>query len=56
MPAMLAGDRDGGDLGAAAAGDRLIAGGEVGMPLGLLRGLAQDPGGPGDDHGADWLL
>ena len=42
----LAGDRGGGDLGAAAAGDRLVAGGEVGMPPGLLRGLAQDPADP----------
>jgi len=42
----LAGDRGGGDLLAAAAGDGLVAGGEVRMPLGGLRGLAQDPADP----------
>src|SRR5215470_14483202 len=43
----LAGDRGGGDLVAAPAGDVLVAGGEVWMPFGGLRGLAQDPPQPG---------
>src|SRR5215510_5917658 len=43
----LAGDRRGGDLLAAAAGDRLVAGGEVGVALGGLCCLAQDPPQPG---------
>ena len=43
----LAGDRGGGDLLAAAAGGGLVAGGEVRVPLGGLRGLAQHPPGPG---------
>ena len=43
----LAGDRRGGDLAAAAAGDGLVAGGEVRVPLGRLRRLAQHPPGPG---------
>src|SRR5205809_2570277 len=42
----LAGDRRGGDLLAAAAGDGLIAGGELGWAFGGLRGLAQDPPDP----------
>jgi len=35
------------DLLAAAAGDVLVAGGEVRVPLGGLRGLAQHPAHPG---------
>src|SRR5258708_1914112 len=43
----LAGDRGGGDLLAAAAGEGLVAGSEVRVPLGGLRGLAQHPAHPG---------
>src|SRR6185437_520469 len=43
----LAGDRGGGDLLAAAAGESLVAGGEVGVPPGGLRGLACHPPHPG---------
>jgi hypothetical protein len=42
----LAGDRGGGELDAAAPGDALVAGGELGGVPGLLRGLAQDPPDP----------
>src|SRR6185437_6701543 len=43
----LAGNRGGGDLPAAAAGEGLVAGGEVRVPLGGLRGLARHPPDPG---------
>jgi hypothetical protein len=43
----LAGDGGGGDLLAAAAGDGGIAGGELRVSLGGLRGLAQYPPDPG---------
>jgi len=42
----LAGDRGGGDLLAAAAGDVLVGGGELRTPLGGLRRLAQHPAQP----------
>ena len=43
----LAGDRGGGDLLAAAAGRGLVAGGEVRVAPGGLRGLARHPADPG---------
>src|SRR6266568_4793431 len=46
----LTGDRRGGDLPAAAAGQGLVAWSEVRVPLGCLGGFAQHPPGRSEEH------